>query len=155
MLEGPDGVHGLQWRPYSPTDSPPAGAGTRPELRPTAPADQRDAAPGISGSLRVSRPGVLRIDHIDAESRQLLGSIAFRAQRSHCMFWDPTDGTLHIAETNSGHVFRCETPSGELLSEWCIDGPESTDSPAVPTIASGSATLSASGACHRAVTGPS
>jgi streptogramin lyase len=96
MLEGPGGVHGLQWRPDSTTD----------------------------GSLWVSRPGAMRIDHIDAQTGRLLGSFQFPAPRSHGMFWDPTENSLHIAETNGGHVFRFEPSSGELLGEWRVEGPE-------------------------------
>jgi outer membrane protein assembly factor BamB len=66
----------------------------------------------------------MRIDHIDAESGDVLGSFNFPAPRSHGMFWDPTDGSLHIAETNGGHVFRFDPTSGELLGEWSIEGPE-------------------------------
>jgi outer membrane protein assembly factor BamB len=96
MLDGPGGVHGLQWRPED----------------------------GASGSLWVSRPGALRIDHIDAETGKLLGSFAFPAPRSHGMFWDSTDNTLNIAETNGGDIYRFEPSSGELLGEWRIEGPE-------------------------------
>jgi sugar lactone lactonase YvrE len=96
MLDGPGGVHGLQWRPED----------------------------GSSGSLWVSRPGALRIDHLDAESGTLLGSFAFPAARSHGMYWDTVDNTLNIAETNGGHVYRFEPASGELLGEWRIEGPE-------------------------------
>jgi streptogramin lyase len=124
MLEGPGGVHGLQWRPYAEGEAVPAGPAARSELHPTAPAGKRDAGPGASGTLWVSRPGAMRIDHIDAETGHLLGSFDFPAPRSHGMYWDPTDASLNIAETNAGHVYRFEPDTGELLSEWRVDGPE-------------------------------
>lgn len=124
MLDGPGGVHGLQWQPYASTATLPSGPEARAELHPTAPAGKRNAGPGTSGTLWVSRPGAMRIDHIDAETGDLLGSFDFPAPRSHGMFWDPTDGSLHIAETNGGHVFRFDPSSGELLGEWSIEGPE-------------------------------
>jgi hypothetical protein len=124
MLEGPGGVHGLQWRPYAPNDVVPAAPEARAELHPSAPAGRRDAGPGASGTLWVSRPGALRIDHIDAETGHLLGSFAFPAPRSHGMYWDPSDNALNIVETNGGQVFRFEPSSGELLGEWRIEGPE-------------------------------
>ena len=40
------------------------------------------------------------------------------------MFWDEQDGTLNVAETNGGHIFRLDPASGEVLEEWRIDGPE-------------------------------
>jgi hypothetical protein len=124
MLEGEGGVHGLEWRPYAADEPVPADAQARAELHPTAPAGRRDGGAGASGTLWVSRPGALRIDHIDAETGRRLGSFAFPAPRSHGMFWDSTNASLNIAETNSGHVFRFDPTSGELLSEWRIEGPE-------------------------------
>lgn len=124
MLEPRGGVHGLQWRPYGPHDALPEGAAARAELHPTAPAGRRDAGPGASGTLWVTRPGALRIEHIDAETGQLLGSFAFPAPRSHGMYWSPTAQTLSVAETNGGHVFEFEPGTGELLKEWRIEGPE-------------------------------
>jgi hypothetical protein len=124
MLEGPGGVHGLQWRPYAPNEQMPEAAAERAELHPTAPAGKRNAGAGASGTLWVSRPGAMRIDRIDAETGQVLSTFAFPAPRSHGMFWDPSDASLHIAETNGGHVFRFEPSSGELLGEWRIEGPE-------------------------------
>ena len=50
--------------------------------------------------------------------------IPFAADRSHGLFWDSTDATLNVAETNFGHVYRFEPRSGELLAEWQIEGPE-------------------------------
>jgi streptogramin lyase len=97
LLAGEGGVHGLQWR---------------------------SGGAGASGTLWVSRPGAHRIDHIDAESGELLGSLAFPADRSHGMFWDERDGTLSVAETNHGHVLRFDPQSGDLLEEWHIEGAE-------------------------------
>src|SRR5690349_16688760 len=102
MLEGAGGVHGLQWRPYAAGEAVPAGPESRPELHPTAPAGKRHGGPGASGTLWVSRPGAMRIDHIDAETGDVLGSFAFPAPRSHGMYWDATNDTLHVAETNGG-----------------------------------------------------
>jgi streptogramin lyase len=124
MLEGAGGVHGLQWRPYAADETRPTAADSRPELHPSAPAGRRDAGPGVSGTLWVSRPGARRVDHIDAETGALLGSIAFPVDRSHGMFWDERNGTLSVAETNHGHILRFEPQSGDLLEEWRIDGPE-------------------------------
>jgi streptogramin lyase len=123
LLAGEGGVHGLQWRPYSPSEAIPVAADARPELHPTAPAGRRNAGPGVSGTLWVSRPGAHRIEHIDAETGELLGSFAFPVDRSHGMYWND-DGTLSVAETNHGHILRFEPRAGELLEEWRIEGPE-------------------------------
>jgi hypothetical protein len=124
MLAGPGGVHGLQWRPYSDGQSVPTGPEAHPELHPTAPAGKRNAGAGASGTLWVSRPGALRIDHIDAETGDVLGSFPFPAPRSHGMYWEPASNSLNIAETNGGRVFSFEPASGELMAEWRIEGPE-------------------------------
>ncbi len=124
LLEGEGGVHGLQWRPYEPGEVVPRTPEPKTELYPTAPAGRVNGGPGISGTLWVSRPGAHRIDHIDAETGELLGSIPFAPPRSHGMFWDARDGTLSVAETNGGHILRLEPRTGELLEEWRIDGPE-------------------------------
>jgi streptogramin lyase len=123
-LSGEGGVHGVQWRPYGPKEQPPTAAARGPELHPTAPAGRENAGPGVSGTLWVSRPGAHRIDHLDAETGDLLGSIAFAADRSHGMFWDDRDDSLSVAETNYGHIYRFEPRTGELLEEWRIEGPE-------------------------------
>lgn len=101
MLEGAGGVHGLQWRPNITEEDLPN-----------------------SGTLWVSRPGAQRIEHIDAETGELLGSFAFPMPRSHGLFWDPSNSTLQVVETNGGHVFSFEPSSGELVGEWRIEGPE-------------------------------
>jgi streptogramin lyase len=124
MLAGAGGVHGLQWRPYRAEDTIPAGPEARPEQHPTAPAGRPNAGPGTSGTLWVSRPGAMRIDRIDAETGAVLGTFAFPAPRSHGMFWDDRDGTLQIAETNQGHIYRFDPGAGELLGEWRIEGCE-------------------------------
>ena len=123
LLEGEGGVHGLEWRPYEPGEVVPR-AESKPELHPTAPAGRLNGGPGISGTLWVSRPGAHRVDHIDAETGDLLASLPFAPPRSHGMFWDAGDGTLSVAETNGGHILRLEPRTGELLEEWRIDGPE-------------------------------
>lgn len=124
MLEGDGGVHGLQWRPYMPGEAVAAGTEVGPELHPTAPAGRPNAGPGASGTLWVSRPGAMRIDHIDAETGALLGSFPFPVTRSHGMYWDERDNTLSVAETNHGHIYRFDPRAGELLDEWQIEGPE-------------------------------
>jgi streptogramin lyase len=117
-------VHGLQWRPYEPGEQPPPPAEAKPELHPTAPAGRLNAGPGVSGTLWVSRPGAKRIEHLDAETGELLGSFAFPLPRSHGMFWDDQDGTLSVAETNGGHVLKFDPRAAELVDEWRIEGPE-------------------------------
>lgn len=124
ILAGEGGVHGLQWRPYAAGEQPPPAPERKSELHPTAPGGELNAGPGVSGTLWVSRPGAHRIEHIDAETGELLGVIHFEPPRSHGMFWDELDGTLNVAETNGGHIFRLEPRSGEVLEEWRIEGPE-------------------------------
>jgi streptogramin lyase len=126
ILPSPDqgGVHGIQWRPYEPGERPPSAPETGPELHPTAPGGKLNAGPGVSGTLWVTRPGALGIDHIDAETGELLGQIPFPATRSHGMFWDEADGTLSVAETNHGHVYRLDPKTGEVRDEWRITGLE-------------------------------
>ncbi|MGI9148745.1 MAG: Vgb family protein [Chloroflexota bacterium] len=124
VLSGEGGVHGLQWRPYAPGEQPPSAAEHKPELHPSAPAGRLNAGPGISGTLWVSRPGAHRIEHLDAETGDMLGSVHFEPPRSHGMFWDEARGTLNVAETNGGHIFGLDPNSGEVLEEWRIEGPE-------------------------------
>ncbi|MCC6174394.1 MAG: hypothetical protein IT305_03730 [Chloroflexi bacterium] len=114
------GVHGIQWRPYGADDTMPAPPEATGELHPTAPGGKLHAGPGVSGTLWVTRPGAKIVDHIDAETGELIGQIPFPAPRSHGLFWDDADGTLSIAETNNGHIFRLEPKQGELLDEWQI-----------------------------------
>lgn len=125
-LPDPDrgGVHGIQWRPYEPGERPPAPAPAGPELHPTAPAGRPNAGPGASGTLWVTRPGARRIDHIDAETGDLLGQIPFPAPRSHGLFWDERDGTLSVAETNEGRIYRLDPATGAVREEWRIAGCE-------------------------------
>ena len=126
MLPDPDqgGVHGIQWRPYRPGERPPAPPVEGPELHPSAPAGKPNAGPGVSGTLWVTRPGAQRIDHIDAETGELLGRIPFPAPRSHGLFWDERDATLSVAETNGGRVYRLDPGTGAVLDEWRVAGPE-------------------------------
>jgi hypothetical protein len=124
MLAGEGGVHGLQWRPYRPTEQPPAASEPMPELHVTAPAGRLNGGPGISGTLWVSRPGAHRVDHLDAETGEVLGSVPFQPDRSHGMYWDERDGTLSVAETNAGRIFRLDPDNGEVMDEWRIEGPE-------------------------------
>jgi streptogramin lyase len=74
--------------------------------------------------LWVSRPSAHPIEHLDAETGAVLGTIPFQPPRSHGMFWDDRDGSLSVAETNGGHVLRFDPKSSELLEEWRIEGPE-------------------------------
>jgi sugar lactone lactonase YvrE len=83
-----------------------------------------NAGPGASGTLWVTRPGALQIDHIDAETGELLGQIPFPAPRSHGLFWDEADGTLNVAETNQGHIYRLDPRDGAVRGVWRIAGPE-------------------------------
>jgi streptogramin lyase len=124
VLPGDGGVHGLQWRPYARGEQPPATVEPGPELHPSAPAGRLNDGPGVSGTLWVSRPGAHRIDHLDAETGDVLGALPFRPDRSHGMFWDERDGSLSVAETNGGHIFRFDPRTAELLDEWRIEGPE-------------------------------
>jgi outer membrane protein assembly factor BamB len=126
ILPNPDqgGVHGIQWRPYGPDERPPAPPETGPELHPSAPGGRLNAGPGVSGTLWVTRPGTLTLDHIDAETGDLLGTIPFPASRSHGLFWDERDGTLSVAETNGGHIYRLDPRDGRVVDEWRIGGPE-------------------------------
>lgn len=124
VLSGDGGVHGLQWRPYEPGEQPPAPPADKPELHPTAPAGRLNAGPGASGTLWVSRPGAHRVDHLDAETGEVLGSIPFPLPRSHGMFWDDRDGSLSVAETNGGRILRFDPRRAELLEEWRIEGCE-------------------------------
>jgi outer membrane protein assembly factor BamB len=124
VLSGEGGVHGLQWRPYGPGEQPPRPPEQKAELHPSAPAGRLNAGPGVSGTLWVSRPGAHRIEHIDAETGDVLREVHFEPPRSHGMFWDERDNTLNVAETNGGHIFRLDPRSGEVLEEWRVDGPE-------------------------------
>jgi streptogramin lyase len=94
------------------------------ELHPSAPAGKLNAGPGASGTLWVTRPGANRVDHLDAETGEMLGSIPFPLPRSHGLFWDEADGTLVVAETNGGHVFRLDPRTGAVRDEWRVAGPE-------------------------------
>ena len=123
-LSAEGGVHGLQWRPYGPGEQPPAPPAEQAQLHPTAPAGLLNAGPGVSGTLWVSRPGAHKIEHIDAETGELLGSFAFEPPRSHGMFWAERDDSLSVAETNGGRIFRFDPRNGELLDEWRVEGPE-------------------------------
>jgi outer membrane protein assembly factor BamB len=124
VLAAEGGLHGLQWRPYGPGEQPPRDPEQTPELHPSAPAGRPHAGPGRSGTLWVSRPGGKRLEHLDAETGDMLGVVQFPAPRSHGLFWDELDGTLNVAETNGGHIFRIDPANGEVMDEWRIDGAE-------------------------------
>jgi sugar lactone lactonase YvrE len=40
------------------------------------------------------------------------------------MYWDEADGTLSVAETNHGHIYRLDPRTGAVRDEWRIEGPE-------------------------------
>jgi streptogramin lyase len=124
VLSEEGGVHGLQWRPYEPDEQRPAAPEVKPELFPTAPAGKLNAGPGVSGTLWVTRPGAYKVEHVDAETGDLLGVLPFSPPRSHGMFWDESDGSLSVAETFGGHILRFDPRRAELLDEWRIEGPE-------------------------------
>ena len=73
-------------------------------------------------ALWVTRPGLLTIQKIDANTGELLHTIPFPAQRSHGLFW--LDGTLTCVETNHGHVYKLDPSDGKVLDEWVIEGYE-------------------------------
>jgi streptogramin lyase len=118
------GVHGIQWRPYEGGVVPPAPPAARQELHPNAPAGRLHAGPGVSGTLWVTRPGLMVVNHIDAETGEALGELPFPAARSHGLFYDEQDGTLSIVETNHSHVYKLDTKTGKVLDEWRIEGAE-------------------------------
>jgi len=118
------GVHGIQWRPYEPGEQPPPAPEPKAELHPSAPAGKLNEGPGASGTLWVTRPGAMVIDHIDAETGDLLGQIPFPAARSHGLYWDEARGALVVAETNFGHVYTLHPRTGQVLDEWRIEGAE-------------------------------
>jgi streptogramin lyase len=124
VLSGEGGVHGLQWRPYEADEQPPVAPEAKQELHPTAPAGKLNAGPGVSGTIWVTRPGAFKIEHLDAETGELLGVLPFEPPRSHGMFWNEGDGSLSVAETNGGHILRFDPKRAELLDEWRIEGPE-------------------------------
>src|SRR5439155_7406211 len=86
VLSDEGGIHGLQWRPYEVDEQVPSAAEQKPELHPTAPAGKLNRGPGASGTLWVSRPGAHKIEHMDAETGDVLRTIAFPLPRSHGMF---------------------------------------------------------------------
>ena len=114
------GVHGILWRPFelgvSPLPAPPKA----PELFPTAHGGALNDGPGVSGTLWVTRPGTLVIDHIDAETADVLGQLPFPVTRSHGLYWE--DDTLVVVETNHNHVYRLDPKDGAVLDEWQIIG---------------------------------
>lgn len=126
LLPNPDlgGVHGLQWRPYELGVTPPPPPEKKPELHPTAPGGKPYGLPGSSGTLWVTRPGNKTIDHVDAETGALLGTIPFPVMRSHGLYWAEEDSTLNVSETNHGHVYKLNPKNGDVLDEWMVEGLE-------------------------------
>jgi streptogramin lyase len=118
------GVHGIEWCPYQPGERIPETQAPRAEAHPSAPAGRLHAGPGVSGTLWVTRPGMHVVDHIDAETGELLGQVTFAPNRSHGLFWDASDGTLNVAETNFGHVYKIDPRTSAVLEEWRVEGAE-------------------------------
>lgn len=118
------GVHGVQWRPYRAAEQRPAAPDGGPEHHANAPAGRLNAGPGVSGTLWVTRPGQMIVEHLDAETGELLGQIPFPKPRSHGCFWDEADGTLSVAETYGGHVFRLNPKNGDVVDEFRVEGAE-------------------------------
>lgn len=118
------GVHGIEWAPYRPGERPPPPPPPKAELHARAPGGKLNAGPGVSGTLWVTRPGMRVIQHVDAETGDLLGSIPFPASRSHGLFWDEADGAIVCVETNGNTVYRLDTETGVVGEQWRIEGVE-------------------------------
>lgn len=121
------GVHGLQWRPFGPAETPPpappepikrlaAGSG--------APGPRMHAGPGASGTLWVARPFSCCIERIDAETGALIHRIPFPVQRAHGMFWDAESEVLAVVEPAARRVYELDTRTGAVLDEWVVEGVE-------------------------------
>ena len=119
------GVHGIQWRPYGPNDTIPG-------------ADRARAGAAPDGARRQAE---LRPRH----QRHALGDPARRQGRSTtstprpASFWarsrsrcrartaasgTRTDGTISVAETFEGHIFRLDPKDGEVMDVSQIQGIE-------------------------------
>lgn len=120
------GVHGVQWRPYELGVAPPKTPAPQGQVHGVhnTVGGAPHAGPGVSGTLWVTRPGTHIIQHIDAETGELLSQIPFPAPRSHGLYWDAADNTLNVVETNHGHVYKLNPKNGDVLDEWVIEGVE-------------------------------
>jgi|GEM_PF-450922 streptogramin lyase len=118
------GVHGIEWWPYRPGEPVPPPPPPRPQLHPRTPGGEPNAGPGVSGTLWVTRPGARIIQHLDAETGDVLGTIPFPAPRSHGLYWDDTDGSIVCVETNTNVCYRLDPDTGAIRDAWRIEGVE-------------------------------
>ena len=120
------GVHGVQWRPYELGVTPPSTPTPQGQVHGVhnTVGGAPHKGPGVSGTLWVTRPGTKVIQHIDAETGELLSEIPFPAARSHGLFWDEADTTLNVVETNHGHLYKLNPKNGDVLDECVIEGAE-------------------------------
>ncbi|MBI2942304.1 MAG: hypothetical protein HYY04_17890 [Chloroflexi bacterium] len=72
------------------------------------------------GSLWVTRPGLLSIQQISAETGELVSEIPFPARRSHGIFWH--EGKLTCVETNGGVVYTLDPSTGTILDRFTVEG---------------------------------
>jgi streptogramin lyase len=126
ILPGGDrgGVHGIEWHAYLPGEPVPAMPAARAQPHPTALGGEPNAGPGVSGTLWVTRPGQRTIQHLDAETGDVLGELPFPAARSHGIYWDEDDGSVVCAETNGNTVYRLDPATGAVRDAWRVEGVE-------------------------------
>ncbi len=76
----------------------------------------------VDGALWVTRPGLMSLQQIDAETGELRHEIPFPARRSHGLYWD--EGTIVCLSTHDHHVYRLDPRSGDVLDQWVVEGVE-------------------------------
>lgn len=76
----------------------------------------------VDGSLWVTRPGLMTLQQIDAETGELKCEIPFPAKRSHGLYWD--EGTIVCLSTNDHHAYRLDPANGDVLDRWEVEGIE-------------------------------